>query len=75
MKHNLHCESDHKDSPEGEGAEFCNICRGALSLCKVCGGAEGDLPKDCPGEKMSEAVRDRVMDGVLDFVDGKWVDL
>ena len=36
--------------------------------CKRCGGAEGDLPKHCPGSYMAEEVREKIMKGELDFV-------
>lgn len=51
----------------------CNICDGGLALCKVCGGAEGSLPKECPGSRMTSDQEDAVYAGTLDFVGGKWV--
>ena len=44
-----------------------------LDHCKVCGGAEGTLPTECPGERMTEQQELDVWDSVIDFKDGKWV--
>lgn len=46
-----------------------------LAHCKVCHGAEGSLPMDCPGVAMSADLQDAVYAGKCDFVDGYWVDL
>lgn len=43
-----------------------------LAHCKVCGGAEGSLPTDCPGQLMSEQQEDAVYKGWMDFKDGVW---
>lgn len=51
---------------------FCFICEGGLSVCKVCGGAGGDLPSECPGVKMSSTQRDMVYNGLLDYRNGTW---
>jgi len=63
-KHKLHrCES-----------EWCKACPGGLSLCQVCGGAEGTLPTDCPGVKMDEDTSNAVWSSRLDYVYGiGWV--
>lgn len=39
-----------------------------LFACTVCGGAEGDLPSDCPGERMEPGVRQSVFDGELNYL-------
>lgn len=52
--------------------EYCSICDGGLSLCEVCGGAEGSMPTECPGERMSGDQIDAVYAGNLDFVDNEW---
>lgn len=44
-----------------------------LSLCRVCGGAEGSLPTDCPGTFMTEDQQDHVYAGAIDFVGSTWV--
>ena len=38
-----------------------------LFACRVCGGAEGSLPRDCPGERMHEIVECGVMSGDVDY--------
>lgn len=43
-----------------------------LCHCKVCNGAEGSLPTDCPGECMPADIEDRVYKGHLDFRNGRW---
>lgn len=46
-----------------------------LAHCKVCGGAEGTLPTDCPGRRLTDVEEERIwIHGNLDFVDGKWVE-
>jgi hypothetical protein len=53
---------------------FCQFCDGGLFACVVCGGFEGSLPTDCPGEKMGEAREEEVYAGAIDFREGKgWV--
>jgi hypothetical protein len=49
------------------------ICDGGLALCEVCGGLEGGLPTECPGEQMSMDTQDKVHAGELDFRNGQWV--
>ena len=44
-----------------------------LYVCRTCGGAEGTLPTECPGESMTIRVAERVYAGALDFVNGNWV--
>ena len=44
-----------------------------LAHCKICNGAEGSLPTDCPGRKMEEHVERLVSHGCLDFKSGGWV--
>lgn len=51
----------------------CPICDGGLGICKVCGGAEGSLPTECPGEKMSQQQDHSVFIGIIDFKGGEWV--
>lgn len=46
-----------------------------LSLCSRCGGAEGDLPTDCPGVRMDYDVRELVYADRLNYVSGAgWVE-
>lgn len=44
----------------------CPVCAG-LAICVTCGGAEGDLTKDCPQEPMREIVRAEVYAGRIDY--------
>lgn len=56
----------------GCGPYGCNLCN--LFLCSVCHGAEGSLPTDCPGVRMTEIQETLVYDGQLDYREGKgWV--
>lgn len=50
----------------------CPICEGGLSLCEICGGAEGSMPTECPGVKMTHAQSDAVYAGTLDYRSGSW---
>jgi hypothetical protein len=54
----------------------CPICDGGWQVCKVCGGGEGALPTDCPGERMTDLQMDSVMDNQTDFSvqRGGWYD-
>lgn len=45
-----------------------------LAACDVCGGGEGSLPSECPGERMSEAQEAAVYSGKTDFKGGQWID-
>lgn len=56
----------------GSSSGHCKFCDGGLGLCTVCNCAEGSLPKECPGSKVDELTQDRIMDGVVDYVDGLW---
>lgn len=64
MKHEYHqCNCD---------SALCMFCRGNLKMCNVCGGFEGSLPTECPGEDMPDEYEQAVFENVLDFVDGEW---
>ena len=52
--------------------EDCYLCTNELFQCEVCGGAEGELPKECPGKAMSYSEKRLVLDGSLDFENGMW---
>jgi hypothetical protein len=43
-----------------------------VSHCVVCGGAEGGLPTECPGRKLTAEEGDQIYDGLLDYKDGQW---
>ena len=51
----------------------CEICDGGLSVCAVCGGGEGSLPSECPGQKMTSEQDNAVYAGDLDFKCGEWM--
>lgn len=51
----------------------CNICD--LYICAVCNCAEGSLPTDCPGDKISGDLQDLIYNQVIDFKDGEWIAL
>jgi len=52
----------------------CPICDGGLVFCKVCGGFEGGLTTDCPGQNIPMDTNDAVYAGKLDYREGKgWV--
>jgi hypothetical protein len=44
------------------------FCDGGLALCKTCGGAEADLPTDCPGRGLTDDERTGIETGALDFL-------
>ena len=49
----------------------CNQC--CLFCCKVCGGAEGSLPTECPGVRMTERQQHQVYYERLDYQAGEWI--
>lgn len=56
--------------------EGCVLCNGGLSVCTVCGGAEGTLPTDCPGKPMSWDTGQQVYEGLIDYRRGQgWITL
>lgn len=44
-----------------------------LLHCKVCGGAEGSLPTDCPAVRMTPETEESVYAGQINFTKGEWV--
>lgn len=50
----------------------CNVCSGGLAWCTVCGGAEGSMPSECPGVRMTADQEAAVLRGHLDFKAGRW---
>lgn len=63
-RHKLHCCD----------AERCFVCEGGLGLCSTCGGAEIELPTDCPGTPLTDAQRQGICDGTMDYIQGYgWV--
>lgn len=55
--------------------EHCDVCDGGLSICTVCGGAEGTLTKECQGRMMSNEEQAAVYAGQIDYVAGRWITL
>jgi len=53
--------------------EMKGCCACNLFCCGVCGGAEGSLPTECPGTKMSQALDHLVYKSTLDFREGQWM--
>lgn len=49
----------------------CMFCHGGLFACVTCGGLEGSVPTDCPGERMPEVVADEVYAGAIDYRRGE----
>jgi hypothetical protein len=52
----------------------CDICDGGLFSCAACGCAEGTLPTECPGAPVPWSEQERIYGGVLDFIDGAWLE-
>lgn len=45
-----------------------------LFMCARCGGVEGSLPTDCPGDRMTAEEANAVYEGDLNFIRGPgWV--
>lgn len=63
MKHDYYTSCG-RDECDGS----CNLC--TLAVCKLCGGGEGSLTTECPGEKYDY---DAVYAGVKDYRNGEWV--
>lgn len=52
-------------------ASSCCACN--LYCCGVCGGAEGSLPHECPGQGISTEDQQLIYKGTLDFRGGQWI--
>lgn len=70
MKHDYYTSKD--IGPHDTWGQL-NIVDGGLSHCKICGGLEGSLTTDCPGEMLSYEQDQKVYKGEVDFVNGQWV--
>ena len=68
MKHALY-ETGDPDAPKAIQDRNGEV---VLGLCRVCGGAEGSLPTDCPGKAISFDMLEKVAYQRIDFVDGEW---
>ena len=47
----------------------CEHC--CLSVCEVCGGAEGSLTTDCPGTKVGHERQQEIYETTLDYTDAR----
>lgn len=43
-----------------------------IGQCRVCKGAEAELPKHCPGEPLTLEEKDDISNGFLEFLYGRW---
>ncbi len=68
LLHVWHGPQDHADR---DGSETCQSC--VLAFCIVCRAGECELTTDCPGHRTSEARREEVCKGNLDFWSGVWL--
>lgn len=41
--------------------------------CATCGCAEGTLPTNCPGVRVPHRVQTLIINGVVDYVGGRWI--
>jgi hypothetical protein len=55
-----------------DSGRYCQFCDSGLMYCTVCGGAEGSLPDQCPGVKITEGDQQLIYKGVLDYQKGTW---
>jgi hypothetical protein len=46
-----------------------------LAHCKICGGAEGTLPTDCPCYRIPMSMQQLVWDRKIDFIVDQWVEV
>lgn len=51
----------------------CMFCDGGLFACDLCDSFEGATTTHCPKRKMTQAERDAVYAGTLDFRNGEWI--
>ena len=52
----------------------CPICRGIAKICTTCGCHSPRLTTECPQIKLTNAQVNRVLDGTLNFANGRWID-
>ena len=46
-----------------------------LFTCRVCGCSEAELPTECPGFKVDRAIREKFLNGELDYRAGEFITL
>lgn len=56
-----------------DSCEGCQFCNGGLALCTVCNAGECELPTDCPGVRLTDALRASVCAGQIDYQGGEWL--
>lgn len=62
----VNCQPD-KDGYLSDACAAGSCPCGNLFMCKRCGGAEGSLPTDCPGEKITREQADAIYAGKLNY--------
>lgn len=55
----------------GPVSKHCSCEHCCLAVCEVCGGAEGSLTTDCPGEKVAYDRHQEVFETNLDYTDDR----
>ena len=55
----------------GPVSKMCSCEHCALSVCSMCGGGEGALTTDCPGEQISGDRLDEICETNLDYTDDR----
>ena len=75
MKHKLVTHENGCPYTDDLYYEQCPICDGGLAVCEVCNGAEGSLPSECPGRKLSACEEEEIMLRNIDYKNGKWISL
>ena len=53
----------------GSLSKHCSCEHCCLSVCEVCGGAEGSLTTDCPGTNVSHERQQEIYETTLDYTD------
>ena len=61
------------ECPQPCEKQNCVYCEGGLASCTVCGCAEGSLPSECPGKRVSEGDQERIYARKLDYRYGAWI--
>lgn len=68
-KHDHGCPVDESNRVT-DGCQSCSVCQGGLSICIICGGAEGSLTTVCAGYK--HGMDDQVYKGDIDYLADGW---
>ena len=62
------CTAPDCDCAEDRAATGRDCLLNVLKWCECCNGAEGSLPTDCPGRRMTDEEEEAVVVGLLDYV-------